>query len=71
MLLDIRMLQMNGFELYRKIRDVDPQVSVCFLTAFEVYYYEFRRVFPKLHVGCFARKPITPVELKNIIATEL
>jgi two-component SAPR family response regulator len=54
-----------------KIRDVDPQVRVCFLTALEVYYYEFRRVFPKLHLRWFARKPITPVELKKIIATEL
>jgi two-component SAPR family response regulator len=71
LLLDIRMPQMNGFELYRKIRDVDPQVRVCFLTALEVYYDEFRRVFPKLHLRCFARKPITPVELKKIIATEL
>ena len=64
------MPQMNGFELYRKIRDVDPQVRVCFLTAFEVYYDKLRRVFPKLHLRCFTRKPITPVELK-IIATEL
>jgi two-component SAPR family response regulator len=31
------MLQVNGFELYRKIRDVDSQVRVCFLTALEVY----------------------------------
>lgn len=71
MLLDIRMPQMSGFELYRKIRHVDPQVRVRFLTALEVYYYEFRRVFPKLDLRCFARKPITPVELKKIIATEL
>jgi hypothetical protein len=36
-----------------------------------VYYDEFRRVFSKLHLRCFARKPTTPVELKKIIATEL
>jgi two-component SAPR family response regulator len=65
------MPQMNGFELYREISDVEPQVRVCFLTALEVYHDEFRRVFRKLHLRCFARKPITPVELKKIIATEV
>lgn len=71
LLLDIRMPKMNGFELYRKIRDSDTDVKVCFLTAFEVYYDEFRRVFPKLHVRCFARKPITPADLRKIIMNEL
>jgi DNA-binding response OmpR family regulator len=71
LLLDIRMPRMSGFELYRKIRDSDADVKVCFLTAFEIYYDEFRRVFPKLHVRCFARKPITPADLRKIIMNEL
>jgi CheY-like chemotaxis protein len=71
LLLDVRMPKMNGFELYRKIRDTDTDVKVCFLTAFEIYYDEFRRVFPKLHVRCFARKPITPADLRKIILNEL
>ena len=71
LLLDVRMPKMNGFELYRKIRDSDTNVKVCFLTAFEIYYDEFRRVFPKLHVRCFARKPITPADLRKLILNEL
>jgi DNA-binding response OmpR family regulator len=31
LILDIRMPGMNGFQLYRKIRDVDNKVKVCFL----------------------------------------
>src|ERR687886_1499179 len=32
-LLDIRMPKMNGFELYKKIKDIDKNVEVCFITA--------------------------------------
>lgn len=35
-LIDIRMPQMNGFELYRSIRKQDSQVKVCFVTAYEI-----------------------------------
>lgn len=40
LILDIRMPRMNGFQLYRRIRDIDNKVKVCFLTAYD----EFRRV---------------------------
>jgi len=51
---------MNGFELYSKIRNVDNQVKVCFLTAFDEYRSEFKNTFPFLdEVKCFLKKPIT------------
>src|ERR687890_2238621 len=31
--LDIKMPQMDGFELYKHIKKIDPDVLVCFLTA--------------------------------------
>ncbi|MEO9320154.1 MAG: response regulator [Nitrososphaera sp.] len=70
-LLDIRMPKMTGFELFRKIRELDPRVKACFLTAFEVYFDEFRRVFPKLHIRCFAKKPISASDLKTLIMQEI
>jgi DNA-binding response OmpR family regulator len=32
-ILDVKMREMNGFELYRKIKLLDKKVKVCFLTS--------------------------------------
>jgi CheY-like chemotaxis protein len=64
LLLDIRMPQMSGFELYNKIRKIDDSAKVCFITAFEEYYDEFKRTFSDLHEEeCFIRKPISMNDL--------
>lgn len=64
LILDIRMPGMNGFQLYRKIRDVDNKVKVCFLTAFDESRGEFRTSFPFLEeVKCYLKKPITVRDL--------
>jgi two-component system response regulator ChvI len=42
-ILDIKMPQMNGFQLYEKIKQIDISTKVCFITAAaseERYYYE-------------------------------
>lgn len=71
LLLDIRMPKMNGFELYREINKKNDSIKICFFTAFEVYYDEFRKMFPDLHVKCFIRKPITINDLITHINGEL
>jgi CheY-like chemotaxis protein len=70
-LLDIRMTPINGFELYRRLLTVDNDLRACFITAFEIYYDEFRRVFPKLNVDCFVRKPVSMDKLAKIIKDQL
>jgi DNA-binding response OmpR family regulator len=63
-ILDIKMPNMDGFELYRKIKEIDPNVKVCFLTASELYYQEFReKEYNALDKGLFIRKPIGNDEL--------
>jgi DNA-binding response OmpR family regulator len=37
LLLDIKMPHMNGFELYQKIKDMDHQVKVCFISKLIVF----------------------------------
>jgi DNA-binding response OmpR family regulator len=72
LLLDIRMPIMNGFELYRKMRDIDDKVSVCFITAFEDYREEFKEAFPMLdEFKYFIRKPKAIEDLVNHVAAIL
>src|SRR5919197_2189823 len=37
-ILDIKMQEMNGFELYANMRKVDNHVKFCFITAGQMYY---------------------------------
>lgn len=56
-LLDVRMPQLNGFELYKKLEEIDNRMKVCFITAFEDYNEEFKHSFPELDERkCFVRK---------------
>jgi DNA-binding response OmpR family regulator len=63
-ILDIKMPKMDGFELYDEIKKQDPQAKVCFLTASELYYEEFRkREYNAIDKNLFIRKPIENEEL--------
>jgi DNA-binding response OmpR family regulator len=52
-LLDVKMPEMNGFELYQEIKKKDDKVKACFVTANEVYYESLKQKFPKLEVVLF------------------
>jgi CheY-like chemotaxis protein len=59
LILDIKMPDMNGFELYEEIRKIDNKVKTCFLTAYgEGYTEEFGRRFSSSTNVSFIRKPI-------------
>ena len=58
-ILDIKMPQMNGFQLYQKLREIDAAIKVCFITAFEAYYRAVKEEFRDLDIKCFIKKPIT------------
>ena len=66
-ILDIKMPKMDGFELYNKIREKDPQVKICFLTASELFYEEFRKarflLSEKIGEEYFIQKPIKTDDL--------
>ena len=42
-ILDIKLPNMDGFELYTKIREKDPKVKICFLTAITTFNEDFRK----------------------------
>ncbi len=66
-ILDIKMPKMDGFQLYSKLKEKDPQVKICFLTASEMFYEKFRKtrlVFTKtIGEDYFIQKPINTEDL--------
>jgi two-component system, OmpR family, response regulator ChvI len=65
-ILDIRMPDMNGFELYRQIRRKDNGVKICFLTAVNEFmeYEQYRKeAYPKLGERHFIAKPVSNDEI--------
>ena len=66
-ILDIKMPKMDGFELYTKLRQKDPKVKICFLTAIAIFTEEFKKSILKLDKnidkGFFIQKPIRTVDL--------
>jgi DNA-binding response OmpR family regulator len=71
MIIDIRMPKLNGFDLYRELKKRDEHVKVCFLTAFEIYYEEFRKMFPTIDVRAFVRKPVSIASLVSQVNTTI
>jgi two-component SAPR family response regulator len=64
------MPNMTGFELYRKIKELDSKVRVCFITAFETYYEKFEQeFFPLEEIKGFIRKPIQIEDLVRFVNT--
>jgi DNA-binding response OmpR family regulator len=68
-LLDIKMPEVDGFQLYQKVRKTDSRVKICFLTASEYYYEQFRKEqgFNSFKQEFFLRKPIATEDLVHEI----
>ena len=70
-ILDIKMPKLDGFALCEKIREVERDVQIIFITAGESYYENFRKqYYPGLsndiNINCL-RKPIGNEELVSIV----
>ena len=66
-ILEIKIPNMDGFELYIKIKEIDPTVKICFLTAIAIFDEESRKSRPEVDriitEECFIQKPITTEDL--------
>lgn len=68
---DIRMPKVNGFELYRRIKDTNPDMKIAFITAFEINKEEFSKVIPSVNVTHFISKPVSISKLREKIKSIL
>ena len=72
-LIDIRMPEMDGFELCSKMKKIDDTIKACFLTAFETdRLMDIKQEkYSELQEICFIKKPIMMKELIEAIRGQL
>ena len=65
LILDIKMPKISGLDLYQKMKEIDSNVKICFLTASELFYEEYRRLdaYPSLDKAYFIQKPFRSEDL--------
>src|SRR5919206_4161059 len=64
---DVRMPKLSGIQLSRKVKEINPNVKVVLMTAFEIRGNEFSKVFPSTQVDGFVQKPVGIENLTNKI----
>jgi DNA-binding response OmpR family regulator len=64
LIIDIKMPQISGFDLCQKMKEIDSNVKICFLTASELLY-EYRKLdaYPTLDKAYFIQKPFRSEDL--------
>jgi CheY-like chemotaxis protein len=68
-ILDIKMPILNGFELCKKIIEIDKNVHIIFITALSAEYYEDIRdqSYPELRNTAYIQKPLSNKKLIEIV----
>lgn len=69
--LDVRMPEISGFQLAKEIWAIDENARICFLSAFEIYEAEAKKVFQNFKTHCFIKKPMMPSALIQHIEAHL
>jgi CheY-like chemotaxis protein len=71
-ILDIKMPVLNGFELCRKIRQVDSAIEIIFITALSEHYRNVRQQqqsYPEfINATTYMQKPVENEELVKTVA---
>jgi DNA-binding response OmpR family regulator len=67
LLLDVLMKGLDGFELYNKMRKIDQNIKVCFISASNTFYEKYKRLYPEIKNECYIQKPLGIKNLAGII----
>jgi CheY-like chemotaxis protein len=72
-LIDFRMPNMNGFELYNELRKIDDKVMACFITAFDIQKEDLKAAMPELNTekAVIIKKPIKMDDLAKTVAEKI
>src|SRR5919202_5355689 len=63
-LIDIRMPEMNGFQLYNEMKKINNRVKVCFITAFDIQQTDMETIASSNKKSLnLIRKPIAIEEM--------
>jgi len=65
---DIRMPQMNGFQVARAVKQIRPDIKIAFATSLDINKLEFDKIFPSTEVDVFIPKPVKPSMSKEVVS---
>jgi CheY-like chemotaxis protein len=68
---DIRMPQMNGFQVASAVKQIRPDIKVAFATSFDIKKSEFDKVFSSTEVDAFITKPVKPSSISTEVTSVL
>lgn len=64
---DIRMPEMSGFELIRRVQKDHPEISVMAMSSFEIRKSEFDKVFATIKLDALVLKPVTMTKFVDTV----
>lgn len=70
-LTDVRMPGMTGFQLARKVKELNPNVKVVLTSSFEINMPEFEKVLPNSPADGFLDKPVAMTKLIELVNKQL
>jgi len=58
---------MNGYEFVKKAKEIDKQVKVALMSAFEIEDSEFHNMLPEVKVDAFLQKSFSIQQLNDLV----
>jgi response regulator RpfG family c-di-GMP phosphodiesterase len=68
---DIRMPAMDGYELVKKIQNLQPETKVLLTSAFEINPHDFSKELPSVRVDGFISKPASLKQISIMVKSHM